>query len=131
MTHYLSLQLDSACAAGVPARPMIMSAARMYLSAIALAVVAGCFSIGREWTGDQVRQLRPGMTMDEVTAIMGPPFQSTAGMPYIDPETGRMAGTQTQATLAHSSLGGTHSISLTFGPDGRLVSVPTAVAGTR
>lgn len=85
------------------------------------AAIAGC-TVGNSFTWDQVKLLKPGMTMQQVTDVMGaPPFVTTAGT---DPRSGIPNG-QTTATWAEGSLiSGSKSLTLQFDADGKLVSVP-------
>jgi len=91
---------------------MTTQTARPFLCAASLLLLAGCWTYGTKFTQDQVRQLKPGMTVDEVEAIMGPPNSM-------------MAGTVTRATWVYATaLGAVNSLNLVFGADGRLTAVP-------
>lgn len=104
---------------------------RGLLVAIAGLALAGCFSVGSKWTADQVRQLKPGMTMDDVLTIMGKPYQVTAGIPSVGPD-GQPNGSKTIATWVHvDGLAGSQQLILTFGTDGRLESVPATYAASK
>jgi hypothetical protein len=78
------------------------------------ALVVGC--IGRKIEPENIRQLQPGMTFDQVVAIMGPPYMTLAGQPPDD---------STMATWVHSNaFTGAQSLTLRFDGDGKLIKVP-------
>lgn len=84
---------------------------------------AGC-TFGTEFKADQVRQLRVGMTGDEVAAIMGPPYSVHSAPAIGGPPTDMWVYTYATA------FGSSRSVTLTF-KDGKLVSIPSAVAPDR
>lgn len=46
-------------------------------AALAIGTLSGCASVGTDYSAAAVDQLRPGMTRDQVIALMGPPNTET------------------------------------------------------
>lgn len=92
---------------------------------LALLLVAGC-GFGTKFSYDQVRQLKPGMNADEVTAIMGGPPMSMFSQPTME---GAPVETWTYSYAGFMAIGGIRSVTLTF-EDGKLVRLPGAIPST-
>ena len=82
---------------------------RLWLALPVAALCAACAGTDFQW--DKARQIRPGMTEDEVTALMGPalsvrkqPWGATWTWAYVDP-----------------GPGNARAASVGFGGDGRVV----------
>lgn len=77
---------------------------------IALAVLVGCAGTPIKW--NNARQVKLGMTQDEVTSLMGRPYMVSS----------REGGQRWVWTFA-TGFGGAESMSVDF-KDGKVVSVP-------
>lgn len=94
------------------------------LAVVMLAALAfGCVG---NLNAERLREVQAGMTMEQVTDILGEPYMVSAGVPVGNGPNGPILGTT--AMWMRASMFGARSVSLNFDADNRLIKAPVATS---